>query len=771
MLPRNARVRGPRTALVLSVAVVVAVAAVLGACGDDELRGAAADAGVSEAAVPDANAPDVGDRADARDGAPVRAEFGLDVRPKNTTCRAPARPPVAEAVTLQQVYADVTVAYAGTNPVQLAQPPGEKTRWFAATLQGKLSSFPAVNPSAPPTVVADLPAVAGIPLALNGESGFLGFAFHPKFAQNGRIYVSWNSEDGPYNLRSRIGYLTSTNGGTTFTSYTNILLFDQPVLYYHHGGGVAFGPDGYLYASFGDGGEEAHGQDTSSFFSKIIRIDVDNVPVGETYRIPADNPFKSGGGEPATFAYGFRNPFRFTFDRATGELWAADVGGSSYEEVDLVKSGGNYGWPCREGLHDLSVDPMCATAKLGAIDPVVEVVHDAANPSRAIIGGFVYRGSAIPLLVGSYFFGDDITGEIFVMTFDPTTGAPSTKVINPSGPPVHLGSFSEDSDGEIYAVSLEGPVFKVVAAPTDAGASAPAFPSRLSATGCDPRVATGLIPFTVNAPYWSDGAEKDRWLALPDGATIKVGADGDFDMPIGSVLVKLFSLGGKKVETRLLVRHDDGGWAGYTYEWLEDQSDAVLLLSSKSKRVGAQTWSFPSRSDCARCHTQAAGNTLGLELGQLNGDLLYPSTNRISNQLHTLEHINLFDAPLGKPVAQIDAYPVPSAAGPVEPRARAYLHSNCSMCHRPSGGGRGTMDLRFANTLAATKTCDVVAQTGDLGTAGTKLLVPGKPSLSQISIRPHALDAKRMPPIASHVVDTSNMATVDAWITSLNACP
>src|SRR5581483_5520627 len=152
--------------------------------------------------------------------------------------------------------------------------------------------------------------------------------------------------------------------------------------------------------------------------------------------------------------------------------------------------------------------------------------------------------------------------------------------------------------------------------------------------------------------------------------------------------------------------------------------------SSKTKSLGTQSWTFPSRSDCTRCHAEAAGYTLGPELGQLDGDFLYPSTNRISNQLHTLEHIGMLSAPLAVPVDEIVAYPDPFGTAPVDERARAYLHANCSQCHRPNGNGGGDIDLRFATPLSATKTCNVDAQRGDLGVAGAKLLVPGDPTRS-----------------------------------------
>jgi hypothetical protein len=202
--------------------------------------------------------------------------------------------------------------------------------------------------------------------------------------------------------------------------------------------------------------------------------------------------------------------------------------------------------------------------------------------------------------------------------------------------------------------------------------------------------------------------------------------------------------------------------------------------SSKKKSIGAaaasSTWLFPSRSDCVSCHTEAAGRTIGLELGQLNGDHLYTSTNLIANQLRTLEHIGMFSAPLAKPVAQIVAYPNPTTVGPpLDARARAYLHANCAMCHRPQAPTvimNSALDLRFALPLKDTKTCGVDPLGGDLiGVTGSKILAPGLPAKSQLGLRPHALDAARMPPLGTSIVDTSGLAVVDAWIASVASCP
>jgi hypothetical protein len=233
------------------------------------------------------------------------------------------------------------------------------------------------------------------------------------------------------------------------------------------------------------------------------------------------------------------------------------------------------------------------------------------------------------------------------------------------------------------------------------------------------------------------------------------------------VLIKEFSVGGKRVETRLLVHHDDGDWAGYSYEWADDQSDATLLPASKTKDLGnGQSWYFPSRSDCLRCHTQAAGRSLGLETLQMNRDA--PTGG--GNQLDLLTAMGAFDAPLGGAPATLPALPhIDDMNAPLDARARAYLHANCAFCHRMNGTAPAPPDWRFALTLAETGACNGTPQDGDLGHTGAKVIAPGMPDLSVASLRAKATDAYRMPPLASHVVDADGTALLDAWITSLTS--
>jgi uncharacterized repeat protein (TIGR03806 family) len=300
-------------------------------------------------------------------------------------------------------------------------------------------------------------------------------------------------------------------------------------------------------------------------------------------------------------------------------------------------------------------------------------------------------------------------------------------------------------------------------------------PSQLSGTGCvsaadASKPAAGLIPYDVAAPFWSDGATKERWLAIPNGTSISVGADGDFTFPSGTVLMKHFRLNGSLIETRLFMRHPDGDWAGYTYEWNAQHTDATLVQGGKTVAIGAQNWIFPSGDDCLRCHTAAAGNALGPESAQLNHDFTYASTGRTANELLTLDKIVMFTTPLGDPASQ-PVLPDPFGTAALAQRARAYLHTNCSQCHRPNGPTSSTMDLRYSTALANTAACDALPQSGDLGIgAAARIIAPGSAASSVLLARINRRDANQMPPLATNVVDTAGVQLISDWIASVTSC-
>lgn len=317
---------------------------------------------------------------------------------------------------------------------------------------------------------------------------------------------------------------------------------------------------------------------------------------------------------------------------------------------------------------------------------------------------------------------------------------------------------------------------KTLARPT--GAQDDPFPQNLSATGCfrtdDLREPTaGLIPYDVNSPLWSDGAAKRRWMMVPDGLTITINADGDWDLPPGSMLMKTFQLGTVMLETRFLVRHADGEWAGYTYVWdAAGANEATLLPKGPAVRqVGGQRWVFPSRENCMACHTQAAWRSLGLQTSQLNRTLVY-GNGKEGNQLATLQHIGMFAAPLPAPRLW-PRLPNPERldSGTVEQRARAYLHSNCSHCHRPGAEKMTTMDLRYETPLHAANALGAMPLRGNYGVPEAQLLAPSAPDQSMVVFRMSVtVPNVRMPGLGSEVIDTAGLNLVRTWISSLKAC-
>jgi uncharacterized repeat protein (TIGR03806 family) len=649
------------------------------------------------------------------------------------------------------------------SPVLMLQGPGQGGRFYVVEKTGLIRSFEGGGATSAATVINLKNRIEAGP----SEAGLLGMAFHPKFTENGLVFLSF-TDNGPGGLRSVIARYKSADGGATLdpASEKIILTVDQPYSN-HNGGMIAFGPDGFLYYGLGDGGAAGDpinaGQSLDTLLGKMVRIDVDK---GDPYAVPQDNPLVSGGGLPEIYAWGLRNPWRFSFDRATGELWAGDVGQGKIEEIDRVQKGGNYGWKIMEGTACYSPSQGCN--KSGLILPVVEYDH---SQGVSVTGGYVYRGKAIPGLVGRYLYGDFSSGRLWAIQEDAVTGAPSGQELLQTG--LNISSFAEDNDGELYVLHYTGGKIRKI---VPAAAPQPSkFPEKLSATGCfqggDPKTPVeALIPYEVNAPFWSDGAEKKRWFAIPDGSTIGLDASGDMDLPVGSVVVKEFKLGGKRIETRLMVRHQDGDWAGYSYEWNEAQTDATYVPGGKTKEIGGQTWLYPSSAQCLRCHTEKAGRTLGLEVGQLNRPQVYPS-GVTAHQLTTLDKIGMLSDPLPGAVGTLPRLPEPFGAGALEERARSYLHTNCSFCHQPGGTGLGEADYRYTTPLAEMKICDVAATQDSFGLPDAKVIDPGKPGSSVLSLRVRALDTRRMPPLGSSVVDEQGATLLDSFIASLQSCP
>lgn len=722
----------------------------------------------------------------AEKGQPVRKASGLERRELWTTSRVKGSPEPPDPYSMARTYPKLNFFEA----LELVPVPGKKA-WVVAERPGRLLTFDADPTKATPRLILDV------------KHTIYGVALHPKFQENGFLYVSElpdGSKETPDGTRV-VRYTVADRGKMTADPATAKVIFTWPNGG-HNGGCLRFGPDGMLYVSTGDGSGIADGlqtgQNLGTVLGKILRIDVDHPAAGKAYSIPGDNPFATTeGARGEVWAYGIRQCWKISFDTATGELWAGEVGQDLWEMVYRIEKGGNYGWSVREGSHPFR--PERKTGPTPILAPVVEHSH---GEFRSLTGGFVYRGKKHPELNGAYIYGDYDTGRVWMLRYG-ATAKRVTEHKELAKTRLRIVAWAQDADGEVYALNfIDGGIHELAPAPPVAKVE-PDFPRKLSETGLFADVAghvpeRGLIPYSVNAELWSDGASKLRFLAVPGEAKVEYetvtypqpapGSVPGWRFPDGTVLVKTFSLETepgqpRRLETRLLVASRVGGteeygdqvWNGYTYIWNDAQTDAELADIKGADReytirtAGGerkQTWHFPSRAECAMCHTVTAKYALGVNTAQMNRDHDYGGV--VANQLATLEHIGLFDRKLPaapERLAKLADYRDPNAG--LDARARAYLHANCSHCHRKWGGGNAEFQLLSPLPLK------------DLGVVGTKpgqgafelidprLLVPGDPGRSMIHHRMTRLGLGRMPHIASNVVDEPAVKLVGDWIRAM----
>ena len=378
----------------------------------------------------------------------------------------PPPPAVAPQVALQQVFANLAPALAA--PVSLQQAPGDATRWFVVEKAGTVRAFANDNDA---TVTLEFLDISNRVNSEFNEAGLLGMAFHPAFPEVPYVYVSYTRTGSP--LVSYLSRFTTPDGGATLDAGSELQILTVPQDFSNHNGGnIVFGPDGYLYIGFGDGGSGGdpldRAQDNTNLLGTMVRIDVDG---GNPYAIPAADPgnpfvanptcplgFTVGGEEcPEIFAWGLRNPWRFSFDRQTGDLWVGDVGQNAWEEIDVVTAGGDYGWDDREGAHCFEPQTGCIT---DSIDPVTEYDRSLG---ASVTGGFVYRGSAVPDLVGWYVFGDFISGRLFAIPADSVAGTEPDVLLENTG--LGIAAFGEAVDGELFVVNYFGSIHQLVSAP------------------------------------------------------------------------------------------------------------------------------------------------------------------------------------------------------------------------------------------------------------------------------------------------------------------
>ncbi len=724
--------------------------------------------------------------------------FGLTQRVSVTGLQLPLDNPA----TSQLVRGLPNITF--NQPVFVTAPPDGTDRLFVVEKTGTIKVVANSDSATTATVFLSISSK----VSTSEEEGLLGLAFDPDYAVNGFFYVYYSAATG--NDRSVISrFKVSSNPSIADSSSEKVIIqIAQPTYNNHKGGMIAFGLDKMLYIGLGDGGSAGDpnltGQNCADMLASILRIDP-HVPDNSAapYAIPTDNPFAGSGSfncgkltsAPSRvcgvngyvngqickeiYAYGARNPWRFSFDRTSGALWVGEVGQDAWEEIDIVRAGDNLGWNIFEGAHSYSNPSNLPLSNFRA--PILEYPHSSAG-GWSITGGYVYRGSALPTLFGKYIYADYVTGNVWALQYDGSAVVSNQKIATLG----NIVSFGEDKNGELLAVNIvTGGIYRFQAAPV-AGGSIPAL---LSQTGIFSNTATlqinpGAVEFDVNAPLWSDGSLKRRWLLLPGTTKIAFSATDAWTFPVGTALVKHFELPitqttTRRLETRVFFRHNQG-WAGYTYKWRANGSDADLLTDAVSETYQVetpgipnvtrpQTWYYPSQVDCMRCHTASSGTVLGVRTQQLNRDFAY--TAATDNQLRSWDHIGLFTTTLAA-ASTYGAYPTyTDTSKPIENRARAYLASNCAHCHQPAEPRSGVIDLRYNTTKSLMNIIDVRPLYGNVGLSDPYRVKTGSKESSVLWERIDRLDQLRMPPLASSVIDPTGVNLIGAWIDSLGGQP
>jgi putative heme-binding domain-containing protein len=688
------------------------------------------------------------------------------------------------------------------NPLHITSAPGTD-RLFVLEHTGKIFSFSNRSDieKADPVIDVSKDLTSWKPGGkIQGFDAVYGMTFHPKFAENRYCYISYVIKGKGAELPdgSRVSRFTMSKSDPPRIDPASEKILFTFLAGGHNGGCLAFGPDGYLYISTGDAASPNPpdplntGQDCSDLLSSVLRIDVDQEDSGKAYAIPKDNPFVGlTDVRPEIWAFGFRNPWKMSFDRQTGELWLGDVGWELWEMVYRVKKGGNFGWSIKEGPQ--SIKPEQKIGPTPILPPTVSFPHTEA---ASITGGFVYRGKKHPDLFGAYICGDWMTRKYWAIRAE---GDKVTTTEIAQGP-FKVVSFAEDNAGELYLLDYNEPGGIYVLEPDpEANKPRPPFPTTLSQTGLFTDVRThepaaGVYSYRINAEPWADHATATRLLGLP-GTSVATMYHRDEPVPHTAwfkarvffpkdgVLARSFAMemerGNPKsrrwLETQIL--HFDGGeWRGYTYRWNDAQTDATLvpalgenveLTVKDAKAPGSerkQTWHFPSRTECRQCHNPWAGEALSFNEGQLRHE------GKLSNSPDELTRlVDLGLVQWGKPNPKEDkpAKPLvnPSDAGEdVQARARSYLHVNCSHCHQFGAGGSVNMDIRYEQALDETRAVDAKPAQGTFGIPDCRIVAAGDPYRSVLYYRMAKQGRGRMPHIGSELVDEAGVRLIGEWI-------
>ena len=698
--------------------------------------------------------------------------YGIEERIFWTTSRVVGTPDPPLPYRVQKTFSKLQL----TNPVYIEGEPGTNSL-LVAQQNGKVFRFESQSD----VEMTDL-------LLETGRETY-GLTFHPDYTQNGYLYIVTNGTDAAGERSNRVSRFTVERQPPHSCVPESETIIIEWKSNGHNGGDLAFGLDGLLYITAGDGTSDSDGwlsgQDLTNLNGTLIRIDVDHQAEGRAYSIPADNPFLHlETARPEIWAYGFRNPWRVTVDERLGHIWVGNVGQDQWETVHLVRRGENYGWSVYEGSYPFYLKRQRGPTPI--VKPTVEHPHSEA---RSITGGVVYYGWEFPELRGVYIYGDYSTGKIWGLRHDGTQITLHKELADTT---LQIVGFGVDTDDDILIVDHQGAIYRLEWEPKNRPTTK--FPTLLSETGLFTLVeghqtVPGLIPYTVNSPLWSDAAHKERFIALPGDSKIAFTPNRGWNFPDGAVLVKTFSLdledgtpaSRHRIETRLLTRQQ-GEWVGYSYAWNEAQTEATLVQKTGVDRTFTiqdarapggkreQTWHYPSRAECMVCHSRAANFVLGLTALQMNKVHDYGAVS--DNQLRTLSHIGVFTEPLPNPPEEYGKLVNPyNPQAPLDARARSYLHANCAQCHIGAGGGNALMELEFTTAPESTNIFGVVPQHTTFSIADAMLIAPGNPDRSIIYQRLLRRGPDQMPPLATSMIDDQAVKLFREWISQMKPTP
>ncbi len=662
-------------------------------------------------------------------------------------------------------------------------------------------------------------------------------AFHPDYKTNGYFYMARSGAPGAdgYDKQVRVTRYTISPGGKGRVVDGSSLEIIQWGSNGHNGAALTFGHDGMLYITSGDGTSDSDtnltGQGMDHLLAKLLRIDVDHPDQGATYSVPPDNPFVDlEGARPETWAYGFRNPWRVTTDSRTGHIWVAQNGQDLWEQAYLVKRGANYGWSVYEGSHPFYLNRQRGPTPI--LKPTLEHPHLEA---RSLTGGIVYYGEKFPELQGAYIYGDYSTGKIWAARHDGSQLLWHREVADTT---LQIVGFGADGQGELlivdYQAGKKGGFYTFEA--NQGSRKKSRFPLRLSRSGLfqsvrNHQLQPGAIPYEVNAPLWSDGAVKSRYVVLTSAEDrIGFSPDGNWTFPEGAVLVKSFALEMEEgnpasqrwIETRFLL-FEEGEWVGYSYQWNDQQTDGRLVAREGAEQVfqvqtpegvREQTWRYPSRTECMTCHSRAANYVLGLKTRQLNRNVDYGSV--VDNQLLAFERLGVLQVDWSgqagavlraellragekeevivdhvKQLSQAPSQrtPGPSTmlphdpayyshmadpyndAHPLDDRVMSYLETNCAQCHVSAGGGNAQMNLLSSAGLSGMKIVNVKPLHDTFGLKDALLVAPGDPGRSVLLERVARRGKGQMPQLGTNLVDERAVSLLREWILQLATDP